>query len=598
MKNALLFLSFFAATTCYAAPTTRVGSASAPSGTSAFCSGTLSSDLNYSDQWTSINCGAGSAGTMKYQWMLDGSNIPGATGSFIVSTATTGSVAATLSSALMNALPAGVHTLCVKYTWTGGTICAVSGTTGITSSALSITVNATPSVSITPSGSSFCLGGTAVDLSVTGADTYNWLPNDESLDATTGGNVAASPAVATTYTVTGTTGTCSSQATVTIGVNSPFSISASATTVCPGETSTLSSAISNSNYNSVASITYAAASTSGATTITFDEPDDAITNVPLPFTFYFYGIGYQSVNVDVNGYITFDGGAGFWESYTLPDPYAGPTTSVALFQHDMTLASSGSITYNTLGTAPNRQFVISYNNVPDLLGSNTNSGQIVLYEGSNIIDLLIASCSEASGSTVTCGVQNQDGSEGISPAGRNNAQFSTTNEAWRFTGVPVTGYSYSWSPGAGLANNTLASTTTPSLTVTTSYTLTVTDDNSGCITSATATASVGSCRSSSGNNNALAVQQTDELVSVSPALHFNIVPNPAGDNVNVQFAGAGPSDVFLTVTAVDGKVYFTKHMDKESAGSVHLLTGDLPSGAYLVTLVAGSERITQTLVVK
>ena len=144
------------------------------------------------------------------------------------------------------------------YTWAPGT--SLSATTGTTVTAspastviytvtgtnsagcrniasVIVTVNALPVVSA-GSGTAICSGSSAT-LTASGAATYTWSPGG-SLSATTGAGVTASPASTITYTVTGTTGSCSAFASVTVTVNTTTAVSAgSNVTVCSGSTASL-----------------------------------------------------------------------------------------------------------------------------------------------------------------------------------------------------------------------------------------------------------------------------------------------------------------------------------------------------------------------
>lgn len=88
-----------------------------------------------------------------------------------------------------------------------------------------VTVNATPTVAVTPAAMNICpLGSTP--LAATGAATYSWLPVT-GLSAASGANVTASPSSSTTYTVTGTAANgCTSTATtsITVGVSTPLPV--------------------------------------------------------------------------------------------------------------------------------------------------------------------------------------------------------------------------------------------------------------------------------------------------------------------------------------------------------------------------------------
>ncbi|HRS54458.1 MAG TPA: PKD domain-containing protein, partial [Bacteroidales bacterium] len=70
---------------------------------------------------------------------------------------------------------------------------------GCTNSAnVNITVEAFPLLAITPSNATIC-SGQSINLTASGASTYNWSPST-GLSSTTGANVTASPTITTTYT--------------------------------------------------------------------------------------------------------------------------------------------------------------------------------------------------------------------------------------------------------------------------------------------------------------------------------------------------------------------------------------------------------------
>lgn len=75
-----------------------------------------------------------------------------------------------------------------------------------------ITVVANPVVTTFASPTTICVGQSST-LTAAGATTYNWMPGN-----LTGSSVSVTPAVTTTYTVTGTTGSCTDTAQVTVVV--------------------------------------------------------------------------------------------------------------------------------------------------------------------------------------------------------------------------------------------------------------------------------------------------------------------------------------------------------------------------------------------
>ncbi len=106
----------------------------------------------------------------------------------------------------VNASHAGNYTLIVS---SGG--CAGPPQT------VNVQVIASPGVSITPANSAICAGGSTL-LTASGAGNYQW-----SIGTTvifTGSTFVASPSSTTTYSVTGTVGSCPGSATATVTVNS------------------------------------------------------------------------------------------------------------------------------------------------------------------------------------------------------------------------------------------------------------------------------------------------------------------------------------------------------------------------------------------
>lgn len=116
------------------------------------------------------------------------------------------------------------------------TVYTITGSNGICSTTTLVTVNVTSvSTTLTASATNYCLGGTPVTLTATGATSYSWSPA-LGLSSTVGSVVTATPAVTTVYTVIGTTGACTSTKTITITVpvTSSLTIISSSTLICSG----------------------------------------------------------------------------------------------------------------------------------------------------------------------------------------------------------------------------------------------------------------------------------------------------------------------------------------------------------------------------
>ena len=140
-----------------------------------------------------------------------------------------------------------------NYTWNPGaitgsnvvvsptvnTIYTVNGANGIcvNSKTVSITVNPTPTVTISPSASVIC-SGAQLTLIANGASTYTWLPPFAAVSQT----ITSSPLSNTSYTVVGSSvNGCSNQAIFTVTVNTTPTVTAisSPTSLCIGNSATL-----------------------------------------------------------------------------------------------------------------------------------------------------------------------------------------------------------------------------------------------------------------------------------------------------------------------------------------------------------------------
>jgi gliding motility-associated-like protein len=135
-----------------------------------------------------------------------------------------------------------------SYTWLpsgSGTSSVVSPTattvytvTGSNASCISlpqtstITVNAIPIITLTPSFTAICSGQTTI-LTASGAATYTWLPSGS------GTSSAVTPASSTIYTVTGSIGICTNSITSSVSVTPTPTLTPFPTTICAGQTATL-----------------------------------------------------------------------------------------------------------------------------------------------------------------------------------------------------------------------------------------------------------------------------------------------------------------------------------------------------------------------
>ncbi|MCB0402910.1 MAG: gliding motility-associated C-terminal domain-containing protein [Flavobacteriales bacterium] len=156
-----------------------------------------------------------------------------------------------------------------------------------------------------------------------------------------------------------------------------------------------------------------------------DDQYSGVINIGFPFTFY--GVAYNQLVIASNNYLTFDltqaNGYSPWSISSAAPSSALPMNVVMGPYQDINPGLGGTIEYGTYGTAPNRRFVVRYNQVPmfsctqDLFCST-----MMLYEGTNNIEIYIDNkplCPTWNSGVAIEGVQNSTGSLAAIVPGRN-----------------------------------------------------------------------------------------------------------------------------------------------------------------------------------
>ncbi|MDP8235786.1 MAG: hypothetical protein P9M08_05345 [Candidatus Erginobacter occultus] len=149
--------------------------------------------------------------------------------------------------------------------------------------------------------------------------------------------------------------------------------------------------------------------------------DDASESAPIGFSFDFYGNTYTEAVVSSNGFITFDSAVGSaFSNNCIPDA-DNPNDAVFTFWDDLDLDDnpSSAVYYETQGSAPGREFIVEWDQVPHIGDSGSCfTFQVILYEGSNEIKVQFNTMSRgdqsyADGSSATLGIENDDGTNGL-----------------------------------------------------------------------------------------------------------------------------------------------------------------------------------------
>lgn len=194
--------------------------------------------------------------------------------------------------------------------------------------------------------------------------------------------------------------------------------------------------------------------------------DDVLFNstVNLGFNFCFGGSQYSTAYIASNGAIVFDAVSCFPNISTTT--YAGPGVSTGYVisaaapvngtsiprnailgpWHDIDPSVGGLIEYATVGIAPNRRFIVSYDQVPMFSGAcNTNaalnfSGQIKIFETTGDIEIQVRSkqlCASWNGGYAVMGLHNYDGTIYRPPVNATAHNYPTnwtmTNTGYKWT---------------------------------------------------------------------------------------------------------------------------------------------------------------------
>ncbi|MCW3071501.1 MAG: hypothetical protein JWO44_1391 [Bacteroidetes bacterium] len=243
--------------------------------------------------------------------------------------------------------------------------------------------------------------------------------------------------------------------------------------ICFGASATLSATYSGpvvtatTNYT-ISTVPYAPDPMTAGTSVALT--DDSQTGfLPIGFNFCYFGNTYSQFIIGSNNWIGFSGGqTSTWVTAAIP--VAGGTTApmntIMGAWQDINPGAGGTVKYAMYGTAPFRRLSVSWNNVPMFsCTGQLYSSQIIIYESTNIIETHIANkslCTTWNSGNAVHGLHNSTGTVAIVVPGRNNTQWTATNEGKRFTPSGPATSTINWYI---LPSNTLVGTGT-SITVT------------------------------------------------------------------------------------------------------------------------------------
>jgi gliding motility-associated-like protein len=210
-----------------------------------------------------------------------------------------------------------------------------------------------------------------------------------------------------------------------------------------------SSGLTSSNNYTVAALPSFSPEVIGGTMVSLS--DDAVSGVlPIGFSFCFLNNTYTNFYIGSNGWVSFTAGQPTnYVASSLPSAAGGvPKNCIMAPWQDWNPGTGVGpyISYQTIGVAPNRKLVVTWNLVPMFSCTSTlGKFQVVLNETSNIIENHIwnkPACNTWPGASPNFSVQgihNLNGTAAVTVPGRNNTSWTATNESWRYTpaGTPT-----------------------------------------------------------------------------------------------------------------------------------------------------------------
>ena len=160
--------------------------------------------------------------------------------------------------------------------------------------------------------------------------------------------------------------------------------------------------------------------------------------LPIGFRFQFFGKTYTNFYICAQGFITFDPTADCNDAGALGP--GSPNNLIALAWGQLNFQQGSAVTYETLGTAPNRKLVVNFRGVG---GGETLdlTAQAMLYEGSNVIELHTTVLDDCCGLSYVQAVENAAGTVAAYYMDRSyisDGSFPLINDAVRFVPIPST----------------------------------------------------------------------------------------------------------------------------------------------------------------
>ncbi len=369
----------------------------------------------------------------------------------------------------------------LAYPPTTQTYIVTSDLSGSCSNVDTITVNVVTDFTLTTNGDQILCNGGSAQLNAfanpAGSYVYSWTPSS-TLSSDSIPNPIASPTSTTVYEVSVSAPNGCTKTLYQLVTVSPTPLNSVPTVddaiLCFGSQTQVHANIASGDCNAydVSGVPFAPVSGSG-TNVTLG--DDFVSGaLNIGFDFVFFCNYYDMFHISSNGFITFDAASsnGCCSGQVLPDVVA-PSNLIAWAWEDLNPTAGGTVDYFTVGTAPTRVCVVNINSIQHYGGGNAITTQILLYEGTNFIEIHTTTM-PSDGGDHTMGIENLGGTLGYPAPGRNSSNWSATNDAFRWTPLTPPPYTITWldmdSNVVGTSDNVMVS---PDSNMT--YTVIVTD---------------------------------------------------------------------------------------------------------------------------
>lgn len=143
----------------------------------------------------------------------------------------------------------------------------------------------------------------------------------------------------------------------------------------------------------------------------------AMANVPIGFNFTFFGNVYANVNVSSWGYLMFGSSNSQYQNRDIPSTIV-PNNYIAPFW-DLLHPATGIVYGTTTGTAPNRKFIVQFEDLDFWYFTDANLNfEVILSEADGSItfqylDMVSIQSTLGSGSGATIGIENAAGTAGV-----------------------------------------------------------------------------------------------------------------------------------------------------------------------------------------